>query len=201
MQRSASRRMRYVVALATLASAMVFMTTATRALFWAPDTELPAPIESGDHESGKEPSRLRIPAIDVDADVQHVGVTKDGAMATPSNFTDVGWYRDGPTPGSRGSAVIAGHVDNGLGLSGVFKRLGELTEGDDIYVDAADGTTQHFIVTSTRSYPYDEVPTNILFNPSGTRRLNLVTCEGNWVSEARTYDRRLVVFTRLAEDL
>ncbi|MFZ2886563.1 MAG: class F sortase, partial [Minisyncoccia bacterium] len=182
-------------------SVAVFTATAVRAFFYSPDSEIHAPtIVSAETVYGPEmhPDRLVIPAIGIDAAVQHVGINGSGNMATPTNFQDVGWYKYGVVPGGRGSAVIAGHVDNGLGLSGVFKRLPETQPGDDIYVTAEDGTRTHFVVTSVRSYPYTEVPEDIVFNPRGSSRLNLITCEGSWLPESKTYDQRLVVFAKLA---
>jgi LPXTG-site transpeptidase (sortase) family protein len=119
-------------------------------------------------------------------------------MRAPARFSEVSWYAPGTVPGARGSAVFAGHVDNGLGLAGVFKHLDELNVGDDIYVEAEDGTTKHFVVAGRASYPYDAVPNDILFNRADTARLNLITCGGTFLPLARTYDRRLVVFAVLA---
>ena len=62
------------------------------------------------------PLRLLIPKIKVNATIQHVSITKKGAMAVPTNYTDVGWYRLCTIPGHTGSAVIDGHVDNGFGI-------------------------------------------------------------------------------------
>ncbi len=78
------------------------------------------------------PSRIIIPKLDIDTDVQLVGITKKGNMAVPTNFTDTGWYKYGTIPGQEGSAVIAGHQTNALSLPAVFMRLPELEEGDDI---------------------------------------------------------------------
>lgn len=178
-----------------------FGATAARALWHSPDTEIEVPSEKT-HERNPElfPVRLRIPALNIDAHIQHVGVNAQGNMATPSNYTDTGWYKYGPAPGEGGSAVIAGHVNNGLGRSGVFERLADLEPGDDIYVTRADGSDVHFVVAGLRAYPYDDAPEEIIFNPTGSTRLNLITCEGKWVKEEKTYDQRLVVFARLAEE-
>ena len=143
------------------------------------------------------PLRLRIPTIGIDAHIKQVGVTSKGEMATPGNFTDVAWYKYGPKPGESGSAVIDGHVDNGLSLAAVFKRLHELKVGDEIFVDTEDAKTLHFVVTATKSYPYNEAPTNVIFNTDGAARLNLITCTGSWLAGAHSYDQRLVVFTNL----
>lgn len=189
----------FIVILVVVAGS-IFATTATRALLYAPDTEVPAP--QGVVQEAPPvmlPTRLQIPAINVDAAVQHVGINQAGNMATPSNFKDVAWYKYGSAPGMQGSAVIAGHLDNGLGLAAVFKRLDELRAGDEIIVTAEDGTARRFVITGSRAYPYDAVPTDVVFDPSGSARLNLITCAGEWMPELKTYDERLVVFAQLAE--
>ena len=58
-------------------------------------------------ESYNQPSRLIIPSLDIDTNVQHVGLAKSGNMAAPNNFTDVSWWKYGTVPGYRGSAVMA----------------------------------------------------------------------------------------------
>lgn len=144
-----------------------------------------------------QPSRLLIPKIGVDAKVQHVGLTAKGAMGIPSNFTDVAWYKYGPVPGEKGSAVIDGHVDNGLGLNGVFKHLSDVEVGDDMYIVDSNGTKIHFKVTDISSYPYNDAPTEEIFGKTDKAIVRLITCEGHWVKEAKTYDTRLVVSAEL----
>jgi sortase A len=184
-----------------LAAIILFASTIVRAVFYAPDTETTVSTQSPPPVSEADPVRLIIPAIDVDAAVQYVGVNQKGNMAVPSNYSDVGWFHLGPAPGESGSAVVAGHVNNGLGLAGVFEKLNTLTVGDDVYVTRTDGSRLHFVVTGTRSYPYNDAPTEILFNSAGSVRLNLITCDGEWVEHDKTYDERFVVFTRLAEEV
>lgn len=145
------------------------------------------------------PSRLRIPLLGIDARVQLVGRTIAGAMATPNNFTDVGWYTGGPRPGEQGSAVITGHLDNALSLDGVFKRLGDLRIGDEVYVDTATGEHVLFRVIKIALYPYQKVPLNEVFSQTDGTYLNLITCAGTWLPKQRSYDHRLVVYTERAE--
>ena len=45
-------------------------------------------------------------------------------MGVPTNFTDVGWYRYGPAPGTPGNAVIDGHLDGKSVPEAVFYNLG-----------------------------------------------------------------------------
>lgn len=141
----------------------------------------------------KKPSLLTIPVISLVARVQHVGLTAKKAMGIPTNFTDVAWYKLGPTPGEVGSAVIAGHVDNALGLKGVFKQLSTLTLGDEIYVTDADGTNLRFVVREVNSYAYDKAPAEEIFHEKERRLLRLITCGGTWIRSLKTYDTRVVV--------
>jgi sortase A len=189
------------VVLLTLLAFGIFGVTAVRAFWYSPDVEIEVPMEADTAQNpAHSPERIRIPRLNIDTSVQHVGVNANGNMAVPTNYTDTGWYKYGPAPGESGSAVIAGHVNNGLGLSGVFEHLGDLEVGDDIYVTRSDGKEVHFVVAGKRAYAYDDAPADVIFNPSGSVRLNLITCEGKWVKEDKTYDQRLVVFTRLASE-
>jgi sortase (surface protein transpeptidase) len=142
--------------------------------------------------------RLLIPSIGINANIQSVGIGRSGNMAVPTNFTDVGWYRYGPPPGQRGSAVIDGHVDNGFGMDAVFKRIVDLQPGDDIYVESG-GVRTHFVVEDVETYNAAEVPTDLVFNRTDQSRLNLITCAGTWSSSKRAYDERTVVYAVLAQ--
>ncbi|MDB5260340.1 MAG: hypothetical protein JWN37_571 [Candidatus Nomurabacteria bacterium] len=146
------------------------------------------------------PKSIQIPSLNIDTTVKYVGVTKDGNMATPGNFKDVGWYKYGTAPGFNGSAVIAGHLDNALAISGVFKNLKLLKEGDDVYITRNDGTKLHFKVEKTETYPYDNAPTEEIFNGNNGSRLNLITCAGVWNQLKKTYSKRLVVYAKLVNE-
>jgi LPXTG-site transpeptidase (sortase) family protein len=186
-----------------VAAGVVFATTLVRATLYAPDpdvasTTLAAAAPARQAAPGELPERLRIPALDINAYVRDVGVNADGNMATPGNFTDVAWYKYGTVPGFTGSAVVDGHVDNALSLDGVFKHLGELKAGDDIYVDTASSTALHFKVAEVASYLADDVPLERLFKANDAARLNLITCDGTWEAGKKEYDHRLVVYAVLA---
>ena len=185
-----------------VASAAVFLLVLFRALGYLPQSAItPLVAEGGEVRTAiatsSMPARLRIPSVGIDAKVQRVGVNAAGDMGVPSNFSDVAWYKDGVAPGQVGSAVIDGHVDNGLGLAGVFKRLGTLKAGDDIFIRTAGGTDLHFIVFDRETYPYREVPMEKVFAEAQAARLSLITCGGKWVPGSRTYDRRIVVYATL----
>lgn len=194
---------RIIVLVIILVAAGVFLATLAHAVLYAPDAAsdiVPPYFAAASTTPGMLPSRLSIPALGIDANVQHVGLTKSGDMGVPSNFTDTAWYQYGPVPGQWGSAVIDGHVDNGLSLPGVFHRLGELKAGDDIYVETAGGDRLRFVVREVASYPYDQVPVEIVFGKKDAARLNLITCAGSWLKSSKTYDQRLVVYATLSRN-
>lgn len=197
--------MRTKVALLITALALgVFAVTLVHAVWYSPDAEVtdlsasPKGAEAQLAADSKEyPLRLSIPKLNVDANVQRVGIAKSGHVAVPSNYTDAAWYRYGALPGQPGTAVFDGHVDNGLSLPGVFKHLDSLQAGDDIYIQTSSGASLHYVVSDTRLYPYQEVPMGEIIAKTGLPRLALITCDGTWEQGQRTYDHRLVVYADL----
>lgn len=180
----------------------IFVWTLIHAVFYAPETEIQVPSLAHTAPAQKAapaslPARLSIPSIGIDAAVQMAGINAQGNMQAPSNFTDVAWYKYGAVPGQIGSAVIDGHVDNGLGLDGVFKRLSEIQVGDNVYVQTRGGEELHFVVSAIHAYPYQDAPSLYIFGRNDAARLNLITCDGTWVQGKDTYNERLVVFTQL----
>lgn len=147
--------------------------------------------------SRSEPTRLVIPALDVDARVTTVGRTSDGKIETPAidAAADAAWYRLGFAPGELGSAIIVGHVDTEHG-PGVFYRLSTLDPNDVIEVERADGTVASFAVEATREYLKTEFPARDIFDPRGRAGLVLITCGGNFDRQSG-YDSNVVVYAKL----
>lgn len=155
-------------------------------------TPTPAPV-------GVIPVRLKIPSIGVDAYVEKVGQTKDGAMDTPKNIFDVGWYELGAKPGQIGSAVIAGHLD-GPHTAAVFWDLSKVKPGQKIYVVDDQGKELTFEVQELQVYPYDQAPLDKIFVDADDIRLNLITCNGTFDQRSLNYNNRLVVYTKLVKE-
>ncbi len=151
---------------------------------------------AGTAASAPLPVRLVIPSIHVDAAVEQLGDTADGAMEAPRQWADVGWYTPGFRPGDDGSAVMAGHRDSTTDRA-VFWDLSRLKRGDLVQVQDDDGSQATFTVVSKASYGFNSVPMAAIFGAADAPRLNLVTCNGafDWLS--RNYDQRLVVYTQL----
>jgi hypothetical protein len=138
-----------------------------------------------------QPTRLQLPSIEVDAEVQPVGVEPDGDMEVPS-AEDAGWYRFGPAPGAAGSSVIAAHVDYN-GKQGAFFRLREVEVGDPVEVSLSDGSTATWVVTRVDQLPKDDLRSSPVFDRAGTPRISLITCGGDFDESVRSYRDNVVV--------
>ncbi len=114
-------------------------------------------------------------------------------METPQSADDVGWFAPGVSPGEPGNAVITGHLDTPVTPQAVFAHLRRVRMGDPVEIDTASGTIA-FRVTAIESYPVDAVPMQRVFGAASGAHLNLITCDGEWLRERRTYARRLVVY-------
>ena len=140
------------------------------------------------------PSRLNIPKINVDAEVEYVGLAPDGTMDAPKNSDDVAWFEIGPRPGENGSAVIAGHYGWKNRKASVFDNLHKLRKGDKIYIENDDGEVISFVVRESRRYDPKADASDVFGSSDGESHLNLVTCEGIWDKASASYSKRLVVF-------
>ncbi len=79
------------------------------------------------------PVRIRIPALGVDSALIGLGLKADGTLQVPADGSVAGWFTGAPTPGERGPAVVAAHVDWNH-APGVFFRLRDLEPGDEVAI-------------------------------------------------------------------
>ena len=139
------------------------------------------------------PVRLGIPALGVDAPIVPVGIQAGGAMEVPEDVKTAGWYRFGPLPGARGSAMVIGHVDSRTQGPGVFFGLSRLPLGERIGVQLGEGPTQYFVSVARRLIAKDELPLD-LYARDGPPRLALVTCGGGFDERSSSYSHNVVVY-------
>ena len=149
-------------------------------------------------ESLATPMQITIPKINLQAKIIPVGKTVNGNLDVPKSLTDTGWYKNGVKPGEIGNAVIDGHEVDALGFAAIFKNLHLLNIGDNIIIENEDKQKLIFSVLKTEIYPYDAAPLPDIFGTSTKRNLNLITCEGDFISLIKTKNKRLVVYTTLS---
>ncbi|MBM7172416.1 class F sortase [Streptomyces sp. G44] len=164
-----------------------------------------APSLSGLHRTGpgsaalppSPPDRVRIPAIGVDAPLMGLGLTPTGSLDVPPSEQKnlAGWYEAGTTPGERGTAIVAGHVDNKEGPA-VFYALGALGRGRVIEIERRDGSVAVFTVHAIEVYDAKDFPDEKVYGAAPRPELRVITCGGKY-SKQTGYQGNVVVFAHL----
>ncbi|WP_432164689.1 class F sortase [Streptomyces sp. bgisy031] len=144
------------------------------------------------------PTRVRIPAIGVDAPLTGLSLQDDGRLAAPpDNDNDLaGWYSNGVSPGSSGTAIVAGHVDIPSGPA-VFYNLGALKKGMRIDITRADHDTAHFTIDALEVYDADNFPSSKVYTDHDRAELRLITCGGGYDKHRARYRGNVVVYAHL----
>ena len=166
------------------------------------------------------PLELQIPSLEVDVPVVGVGLIKGNIMDAPkgavgdSIWQMAYWYRGSGIPGEVGTATIAGHVNNSLGLPSIFTNLHKLRPGDLIIIHYTKLNIDiRFIVDQRKNYTlletsYPGVLTKIFgvgpvagIGPQpaldGLSHLTLITCAGDLVESQ--FDQRTVIYAILID--
>ena len=170
-------------------------TAAGRATWVVPSRliEVPdAPVATG------PPTRLRIPSLKVETPLEALAIDSAGALASPTDYDEAGWYAAGTVPGDAGPAVIAGHVDSRTGPA-IFFRLHELKPGAEVDVER-DGQWVVFDVTAVERYPKTQFPSQRVYGPTPGAELRLITCGGTFDTKHNSYRDNVVVYAVLAAD-
>jgi len=154
----------------------------------------PTPVVAGD-----PPSRIVIPAIDLDAPIVivgwHIEVVGD-AQASVWDVPDwyaAGWLKTSAPAGQKGNTVLDGHHN----IKGqVFRRLVDLKPRDEIELYVGSQVL-HYMVTEKHILPDRDQPLQVRMDnakwiqPTDDERLTLVTC---WPYTNNTH--RLIIVAR-----
>lgn len=196
-----SKKIKNIILLATLVGGLFFLglilffsknLVTTGSMLIIKPLVINNPIAQVTHEL---PVRLKIPGINVDVNLEYVGVTEAGAMDMPKSLDKVAWFEPGVRPGDFGSAVIAGHFGKKNNKVSAFDNLNKLVKGDRIYIEDDKGMLTPFVVSGIKLYNPNANTADVFISNDGKAHLNLITCGGVWNSVAKSYSERLVVFT------
>jgi len=143
------------------------------------------------------PVAVDIPSIGVrTSNFVDLGLATDGTLEVPKDFSSVGWYTQGPSPGQLGPAILSGHVDSHNGPA-IFYRLGALKPGALINVSRKDGSTATFTVDRIQRFPKNQFPTAKVYGATNRAELRLITCGGSFDPKSGHYVDNIVAFARL----
>ncbi|MBH5337740.1 class F sortase [Streptomyces pactum] len=144
------------------------------------------------------PVRLAVPTVGVDAPFTELTLNASGQLNAPPDDDNnlVGWFREGASPGERGNAIVAGHVDTRTGPA-VFWALASIKPGEKVTVTRADGIVATFVVDEVETFDKDHFPDERVYGDTPNAQLRLITCGGSYDRQARDYTANVVVFAHL----
>jgi len=142
-----------------------------------------------------KPKYITIPSLGIFARVIEVGVTKSGAVGTPSNCYDTAWFNQSAKPGKNGATLIDGHVLCPI-HGAVFTQLKNIQDGAQIIITMGDDSTYTYTVRSTSIQSKDTINVNNLIKSIDPNKqgLNLVTCTGTYLPKEETFNNRFIVY-------
>ena len=144
------------------------------------------------------PYRLRSPGLEIDAAIVAVEVDNDGVLGIPADPLEVGWWSEGPVPGTGlGTSIIAGHVNTAARGPGALAQVDQLAPGDEIVVEGW-GEPRRFEVETVQEYDKSELPESA-FDQRVTGRLVIVSCS-DLDEETGQYRDNLIVYAAPVDD-
>ncbi|MQA07979.1 MAG: class F sortase [Pseudonocardiaceae bacterium] len=172
-------------------------TTPTERALNTPAKPTTAKTVAGQALPESRPVSLEVPSINVHTgEIIELGLQPDRALEVPEDAETAGWYEKSPTPGERGPAIIAGHVDYNH-VPGVFYRLHQLVVGAQATVHRADGTEAVFTVYRVDRYPKSGFPTEKVYGNTDEPELRLITCGGEFNRASGQYRDNIVAYAKL----
>lgn len=100
------------------------------------------------------------------------------------------------TPGERGAAIVAGHVDTTTGPA-IFLQLRFLQAGSTVDITRTDGTVATFKVDTVETFSKAKFPDKRVYADTPDAQLRLITCGGNYDKTVKDYEDNVVVFAHL----
>jgi hypothetical protein len=162
------------------ASAPPLATAQNPPITTTPPTQRPQPAARA-----QPPGTVRLPSGAV-AYLVRQEVT-DGALPVPKNLNEAAWW-GAALDAQRGASVFAGHVNWG-GRTGPFAELWNTQINQQLTTVAPDGRPSVYRISQLITLHKDELPQRAadLFSQTGSHRLVLITCGGEWIGGTQGY--------------
>lgn len=149
------------------------------------------------------PRYISIPKLGIEnARIVQLGIIKKtGQLDAPVSIHDAGWYNGSALPGNGGAMLMDGH-NGGPNFGGIFEKLRELKNGDEIIIERGDGKKLTYVVKDNRDMNVKDIndPSNkwgmaTMTNSieAGKEGLNIITCVGQWDERSQTFNERTML--------
>ena len=165
----------------------------------SPEPEPPDEPEPEEHEPEEPPARvltssatrMRIPALSLDYEVQSMGADETGTMLIAPALEVISWFDRSVIPGNEGNAIFGVH-NLWRGERSKAYYLDELEIGDELEIEYEDGTVLRFFLESVFVYELRTAPAHLIMDTKGEPRLTLITCKPPFNPATGTSDNRIV---------
>lgn len=142
--------------------------------------------------AGVAPWHVDIPSLGINAPLV-ISPVVAGFLSIPPDVHRVAIWNGGALPGdSRGTVLLASHVNWWDQGPGVFYRLSTIRPHALIVVTGRPGTATYWSVDSLQVMLHRDIPQNI-FTKVGPSRLAVVTCGGPYNPQSHSYIDNIVV--------
>lgn len=149
------------------------------------------------------PRYISIPKLGIEnARIVQLGIIKKtGQLDAPVSIHDAGWYNGSALPGKGGTMLMDGH-NGGPNFGGIFEKLRELKNGDEIIIERGDGKKLTYVVKDNRDMNVKDIndPSNKWGMATMTNSieaskegLNIITCVGQWDERSQTFNERTML--------
>lgn len=159
------------------------------------------PVGSTRAMSASRPVSISIPSINVNSSgMLSLGLTAQDTLQVPPpgpDYDKVGWYKNSPSPGELGPAVLYGHVDSAAKGPSVFFRLGAMRRGDTVRVTRADSSVAVFKVDDVKRFRKADFPAKLVYGNTSNAALRLITCSGPFDRDSGSYTDNTIVLASL----
>lgn len=142
------------------------------------------------------PRYLRIPSMSLDVRVRRLGLDSNGAVGSPNNINDIGWYDASVKPGEKdGASLMFGHL-TGPTAHGAFWDIQKLPVDAKIEIEKGNGEIVRYKVKKVESVPNDEfnIVNFLSAEQPGINELRLITTSGKFDNVSVRDSGRYVVY-------
>ncbi|MDR1032671.1 MAG: class F sortase [Candidatus Nomurabacteria bacterium] len=143
----------------------------------------PSPQPAAPQGCGAARPFIYISAVGMCMHIITVGF-EGGAVGTPPNTYQAGWFSSSAALGSGGASFVDGHSP------GSFSAIKSVGSGIIITIGLANGQDVNYQVTAIENVPLEQVNMGRVLSSPG---LNLMTCNGSPVGN--TYSHRFIVYS------
>lgn len=151
----------------------------------------------GVQTQAKDPSRVpasvNIPSLNLNAQVEPVGIHTNGTVALTQDHRKVGWYKSSAPSGANSTVLLVGYR---FGETPIFSSIDQLHTGDVVELRNVGGESFWYQISSIDFYAAKDVPLAKLVTIDQGESLVLAGNSGDWDETKKEFSERIIVVAK-----